>query len=180
MVPSNGATLSGGFAGWTFRECGPTNGLARTVRSASLVEQRAFELPVLFVVSGAYERLEVSSVFSLPCRSQIPARRISNRLVSARTVQVPDLRAFNDFQIEAHGRPFPGRFIALAIVQLWDAGTAVAEVERTHAQGIHGISFAFPQQFGYPHIADPHWDPLWRVCEETGLSVNLHIGSGEA
>jgi len=32
------------------------------VRSASLVEQRGFELPVLFVVPGAYERLEVSAM----------------------------------------------------------------------------------------------------------------------
>jgi len=31
------------------------------VRSASLLEQRGFELPVLFVVPGAYERLEVSA-----------------------------------------------------------------------------------------------------------------------
>lgn len=88
------------------------------------------------------------------------------------------IRAFNDLQIEVYDRPFPGRFITLAIVPLWDAAAAVAEVERTRALGIHGISFAFPQQFGYPHIADPHWDPLWRVCQETGLSVNLHIGSG--
>ena len=88
------------------------------------------------------------------------------------------IRALNDLQIEAYGRAFPGRFITLAILPLWDAGAAVAEVERTRAQGIHGVSFAFPQQFGYPHIADPHWDPLWRICQETGLSVNLHIGSG--
>ncbi len=88
------------------------------------------------------------------------------------------IRAFNDFQIEAYSRPFPGRFITLAIVPLWSAAAAVAEVERTHALGIHGVSFAFPQQFGYPHICDPHWDPLWRICEETGLSLNLHIGSG--
>ncbi len=88
------------------------------------------------------------------------------------------IRAFNDLQIEAYGRAFPGRFITLAILPLWDAAAAVAEVERTRAKGIHGVSFAFPQQFGYPHISDPHWDPLWRVCQETGLSVNLHIGSG--
>ena len=88
------------------------------------------------------------------------------------------IRAFNDFQIEAYDRPFPGRFITIAIVPLWDAAAAVAEVERTRKLGIKAISFAFPQQFGYPHIADPHWDPLWRICEETGLSVNLHIGSG--
>jgi predicted TIM-barrel fold metal-dependent hydrolase len=88
------------------------------------------------------------------------------------------IRAFNDFQIEAYSRPFPGRFITLAIVPLWDAAAAVAEVKRTHALGIHGVSFAFPQQFGYPHICDTHWDPFWRICAETGLSVNLHIGSG--
>jgi predicted TIM-barrel fold metal-dependent hydrolase len=88
------------------------------------------------------------------------------------------IRAFNDFQIEAYSRPFPGRFITLAIVPLWDASAAVAEVRRTHALGIHGISFAFPQQFGYPHVCDVHWDPLWRICQDTGLSVNLHIGSG--
>ena len=32
-----------------------------TVRSASLLEQRGFEPGVLFVVSGAYERLKVSA-----------------------------------------------------------------------------------------------------------------------
>jgi uncharacterized protein len=88
------------------------------------------------------------------------------------------IRAFNDFQIEEYDRPFPGRFITIAIVPLWDAAAAVAEVERTRKMGIKAISFAFPQQFHYPHISDPHWDPLWRVCQETGLSVNLHIGSG--
>jgi len=31
------------------------------VRTASLVERRGFEPPVLFVVPGAYERLEVSA-----------------------------------------------------------------------------------------------------------------------
>jgi len=31
------------------------------VRSASLLERRGFELPVLFVVPGADERLEVSA-----------------------------------------------------------------------------------------------------------------------
>ncbi|MEE9285664.1 MAG: amidohydrolase family protein, partial [Dehalococcoidia bacterium] len=88
------------------------------------------------------------------------------------------IRAFNDFQIEAYADPYPGRFITLAIVPLWDVGLAVEEVRRTLKLGIKGISFAFPQQFEYPNIADEYWDPLWEVCQEADLSVNLHIGSG--
>ncbi len=41
------------------------------VRSASLLEQRGFELPVLFVVPGAYERLEVSAGFTAPKPGEI-------------------------------------------------------------------------------------------------------------
>src|SRR5262249_42669205 len=88
------------------------------------------------------------------------------------------IRAFNDYQIEEYAEPFPGRFITLAIAPLWDVNVAVGEVERMRKRGVKGISFAFPQQFGYPHIADPYWDPLWAMAQETGLSINLHIGSG--
>ena len=88
------------------------------------------------------------------------------------------IQAFNDFQIEEYAQPFPGRFITLAIVPLWDVDKAIAEVERTRKLGVKGISFAFPQQFGFPHIADPYWDPFWSVAQETELSINLHIGGG--
>jgi predicted TIM-barrel fold metal-dependent hydrolase len=88
------------------------------------------------------------------------------------------IRAFNDFQMEAYADPFPGRFITLAIVPLWDAGLAIAEMARMKARGVKGVTFAFPQQFGYPHIADPYWDPLWSAAQAANLSINLHIGSG--
>jgi predicted TIM-barrel fold metal-dependent hydrolase len=88
------------------------------------------------------------------------------------------IQAFNDYQIDEYADPFPGRFITLAIAPLWDVNRAIGEVERMRARGVKGISFAFPQQFGYPHIADPYWDPLWALAQETGLSINLHIGSG--
>ena len=88
------------------------------------------------------------------------------------------IRAFNDFQIEEYADPFPGRFITLAVVPMWDVEKAVAEVRRTHKRGIKGISFAFPQQYGYPHFSNKYWDPLWDVCQDLGLSLNLHIGSG--
>ena len=94
--------------------------------------------------------------------------------------RVEAIRAYNDLQIEEYADPFPGRFITLAIVPMWDVDKAVAEVQRTRKLGIKGIAFAFPQQFDYPHIADVYWDPLWQVCQDAELSVNLHIGSGGA
>ena len=88
------------------------------------------------------------------------------------------IRAYNDYQIEAYAEPYPDRFITLAQVPLWDAQRAAAEAERMAKRGVRGITFAFPQQFGYPHISDRHWDPLWAFAQEAELSVNFHIGSG--
>ena len=88
------------------------------------------------------------------------------------------IRAYNDLQVEEYARPYPGRFITLANVPLWDVTKAVAEVRRALELGMHGISFAFPQQFGFPHIADKYWDPLWAAAQEADVPVNLHIGSG--
>ncbi len=88
------------------------------------------------------------------------------------------IQAYNDFQIEEWANPYPGRFIPLSILPLWDVSKAVNEVRRTYKMGMKGITLAFPQQFGYSHIVDPYWDPLWDIAQETGLSINLHIGAG--
>jgi predicted TIM-barrel fold metal-dependent hydrolase len=36
-----------------------------------------------------------------------------------------------------------------------------------------------PFYWGMPKLADPHWDRLWAMTQEAGLSVNFHIGSGD-
>ena len=36
-----------------------------------------------------------------------------------------------------------------------------------------------PFFWGMPKLADPHWDRLWAVCQDAGMSVNFHIGSGD-
>ena len=88
------------------------------------------------------------------------------------------LRACNAIQVEDYVKPFPGRFIALAVVPLWDANKAVAEFHWAAERGARGVAFAFPQQFGYPDICDPAWDPLWAALQEAKLPLCLHIGSG--
>src|SRR5262249_34472055 len=30
---------------------------------------------------------------------------------------------------------------------------------------------------GLPDLADPHWDPMYEVCSDLGIPINIHIGS---
>ena len=88
------------------------------------------------------------------------------------------LRACNLIQIEEYVEPYPNRFIALTGVPLWDPAKAVAEFQWGAARGMKGVTFAFPQQFGYPDVCDPAWDVLWAALQEADLPLHLHIGSG--
>ena len=72
-----GAEGRTGPPGWAKAIQGGGNNKEPTVRTDSLVEQRGFELPVLFVVPGAYERLEVSAGFT----ALKPIRRIILRAI---------------------------------------------------------------------------------------------------
>ncbi len=96
----------------------------------------------------------------------------------------PDLmlacvRAYNDWLIEWCSVD-PRRFIPILATPFWDVDATVAEVERGAALGHRGILFSGePQTMGQPFLGDRHWDPLYRVAAETGLSINFHIGSGD-
>jgi predicted TIM-barrel fold metal-dependent hydrolase len=89
------------------------------------------------------------------------------------------VRAYNDWLTEwcaADSR----RFIPIMATPFWDIDATVAEVERCAAMGHKGILFSGePQVLGQPHLGDRHWDPLYRIAAETGLSLNFHIGSGD-
>jgi predicted TIM-barrel fold metal-dependent hydrolase len=88
------------------------------------------------------------------------------------------IRAYNDYQIEEWATPYPGRFITLCNLPMWDVEAAVAELRRTAALGIKGVSFAFPEQWDYPGIEEPYWYPLWAAAQDAELSINFHVGSG--
>lgn len=160
--------------------------------------------PVIGAVNGVMEgRRPASTWDEIPLKAYVPAERIKAMDedgvdvhaffgnvtgVAGQTFSDPEfqdedfrlecIRAFNDFQIDEFAKPYPGRFITLAVVPLWDAGRAVAEAKRMAARGVNGLTFCFPQQYGYPNICDPHWDPLWAFAQDANLSVNFHIGSG--
>jgi predicted TIM-barrel fold metal-dependent hydrolase len=163
-----------------------------------------FGAPMLSVVQGVMEgRVQPQTWDEIPIKAYVPAERIkamdqdgvdvhtffgnvsgvagntfSNPIFTDEAFRLDCIRAFNDFQMDEFSIPYPGRFITLANLPMWDVAKAVAEAKRMAGRGIKGLSFAFPQQFGYPHICDPYWDQLWAFAQDAGLPVNFHIGSG--
>ncbi|MGF7237961.1 MAG: amidohydrolase family protein, partial [Frankia sp.] len=88
------------------------------------------------------------------------------------------VRAWNDFILEEFAGAFPGRFIPMMIIPLWDPIAAAAEIERTAARGATSIAFSEnPTKLGLPSIHSGHWDPVFRACDETGFVVSMHVGS---
>ncbi len=90
------------------------------------------------------------------------------------------VKAYNDWMVEEWCGDSNGRLIPLTITHLWDADLAAAEVHRNAARGVRAVCFSeIPPYLGLPSIHDPngYWDPLFEACAETGVVVNMHIGS---
>jgi|LNAP01.1.fsa_nt_gb predicted TIM-barrel fold metal-dependent hydrolase len=89
------------------------------------------------------------------------------------------LKAYNDWHIDEWCGSYPGRNIPNALVPYWDINATVEEIKRVVAKGCHAITFSDnPALKGQPSIHDPHWEPLWKVCHENKVVINIHIGSG--
>ena len=89
------------------------------------------------------------------------------------------LKAYNDWHIDEWCGSYPGRNIPNALIPYWDVQACVAEIKRVVAKGCHAISFSDnPSLRKQPSIHDPHWTPLWKVCAENEVTINIHIGSG--
>jgi predicted TIM-barrel fold metal-dependent hydrolase len=88
------------------------------------------------------------------------------------------VRAYNDWTIEEWCGDSGGRLIPLAIVPLWDAELAAAEVRRNAPRGCRAVCFSeIPPHLGLPSIHSGYWDPFFTACEETDTVINMHIGS---
>jgi predicted TIM-barrel fold metal-dependent hydrolase len=90
--------------------------------------------------------------------------------------------------VQAHNRwladfcaQAPGRRAGCAQVFLNDLGNAVDEI-RWAARNIDvfgGVLLPnIPPNSDLLPYWDPHYEPLWDVCEETGAVINIHAGSG--
>jgi predicted TIM-barrel fold metal-dependent hydrolase len=98
-----------------------------------------------------------------------------------RELALASVRAFNDWMIDEWCGPTGGRLIPLCLVPLWDPQLAADEVRHNAARGCTAVAFTeLPVNLGLPslHDAGRHWDPFLAACDETGTTVNMHIGSG--
>ena len=91
------------------------------------------------------------------------------------------VQAYNDWVIDewsaGAGR---GRLIPVAILPLWDARLAAAEIARCAEKGCFAISFPEnPYPLGLPslHDRDRFWDPVFKACEDARTVLCMHIGS---
>jgi predicted TIM-barrel fold metal-dependent hydrolase len=90
------------------------------------------------------------------------------------------VQAWNDHILEDWCGAFPGRFLPLAMIPMWDARLAAQEGRRAIEKGARGIMFSEnAASLGLPsiHDKDGYWEPLFELADETGLPICMHSGS---
>ncbi|BBY22171.1 amidohydrolase family protein [Mycobacterium stomatepiae] len=89
------------------------------------------------------------------------------------------ISAYNDWHIDEWCGAYPGRFIPLGVLPLWDVDACIAELRRLAAKGVRAVTFPeTPYAIGLPSFQSGHWDPLLKVVSELGVVLCLHIGLG--
>ena len=89
------------------------------------------------------------------------------------------LQAYNDWAIDEWCAAYPGRFIPLGIVPMWDIDLAVQETKRIAKKGCRSISFLeTPHVQGFPSFLSGHWDPMLQAIVDENMVLSLHIGAG--
>ncbi len=90
------------------------------------------------------------------------------------------IRAHNRWLADFCGR-YPTRRAGIGQIFLNDVDDAIADVRWCHEHGLRGgvLLSAIPPDCKYVKpLYDPCYDPLWAVCEELGMPVNSHGGTG--
>jgi predicted TIM-barrel fold metal-dependent hydrolase len=91
------------------------------------------------------------------------------------------LQAYNDWMIDEWCGAYPGRFIPLGLVPMWDPELAAAEAHRLGKKGCRSVSMLeTPHVNGYPSYLSGYWDPVLKVLCEENMVLSLHIGAGFA
>jgi predicted TIM-barrel fold metal-dependent hydrolase len=91
------------------------------------------------------------------------------------------LRAFNDWLIHDWCGYDRGRLIPCAILPTWDIAATVAEIKRVAGLGCYNITISDnPTKTDLPSIHNVYWEPMWKAIADNDITINLHIGSGNA
>jgi predicted TIM-barrel fold metal-dependent hydrolase len=132
-----------------------------------------------FDVHARIEDMNANGVLGSICFGSFPG------FAGARFQKIEDkelalavIRAYNDWHFHDWCSQYPGRFIPIALLPLWDAGLAAAEVERMVKLGVHAVAFPEnPALIGLPSLHSQSWDPLWKICADNRVVLCAHIGS---
>jgi hypothetical protein len=92
------------------------------------------------------------------------------------------LKAYNDWHIDEWAASYPGRFIPLVSIPVWDPKEAVAEVRRIAAKGCRAVTMPeLPHIQGIPSYLDlEYWGEFFQVCSDLEVVMCMHIGQGFA
>ncbi len=91
------------------------------------------------------------------------------------------IKAYNDWMVEEWCAPSGGVNIPLCLMPLWDVDLAVEEIRRNAERGVRAFCFSeLPTRLKLPSIHTGHWDPVFSVCNDTGVTLCMHIGSSSS
>jgi predicted TIM-barrel fold metal-dependent hydrolase len=138
--------------------------------------------PGCYTVADRIADMDVDGVHAQVCFPSFPG------FAGSTFFRAPDkelaaacVRAWNDWMIDEWCAGMPGRQIPLALVPYWDIDATVAEAERIIGRGAKTISFTeMPHALGLPSFHSMHWDPFFALCNDAGVPISLHFGSGGA
>ena len=145
------------------------------------VEPTAFDemRPGCWNVHDRIKDMNAGGVLGSMCFPSFPG--FSGRVFAAaddKDFALAVLRAYNDWHVDEWCGAYPGRFIPMGLVPLWDAQVAGEEVRRLARKGVHSITFTEnPATLGYDSFHNESWDPLWAACADEGVVLSIHLGS---
>lgn len=82
-------------------------------------------------------------------------------------------RAYNNWMAE-FCESVPGRFMPVALVNFFDVEEAARELTRCLGRGFRAV-FVPPETVNDRRPADPHFDPIWSICQEAGIPGCFHV-----
>ena len=89
-------------------------------------------------------------------------------------------RAYNRWLAEFCSHA-PGRMIGIAQMEPWpDMDACVKAIHSAKSAGLGAVGLPrFPGiEPNQPHLGSRAWDPFWKACVDTDLTVAVHIGHG--
>jgi predicted TIM-barrel fold metal-dependent hydrolase len=72
----------------------------------------------------------------------------------------------------------PGRLLPTFQVPFWDQEATLAEIRWAVGRGFRAMNLPAPVR-SLPTYNQPFYEPLWKLCSDSGLTLHTHGGGGE-